>query len=121
MYGLDAGHPIDIVFSTNSTLRASHACRVCRSRDNSQKLTLSAPWVGTDAPLELFECRSCGSFFYDGPNPALSYSDLDEGEAFWLDYVQAGAGISSMLAPNWLTPGMVSVPGTNSLRALCVA
>ncbi|MEN6439639.1 MAG: methyltransferase domain-containing protein [Syntrophobacter sp.] len=49
--------------------------------------------------LHLYRCNECQSYFFDGENPASSYRDLVISDEFWIDYVQAGAGITSMLAP----------------------
>jgi SAM-dependent methyltransferase len=47
----------------------------------------------------LFQCTNCQSYFYDNVDCSVSYTGLGVSDALWIDYVQSGAGISSMLAP----------------------
>ncbi|RST84427.1 class I SAM-dependent methyltransferase [Aquibium carbonis] len=74
-------------------------CRVCGAGGATLHLTLSPGPNGRTAPLRLFRCPSCASFYFDGEEPAGAYEDMPLSETFWLDYVQVGAGISAMLAP----------------------
>ena len=96
----ETGRAGEAFFVVGSSQTAQYPCRVCRSQDTRHFLDVAMPYFKkSDERLALFECRSCGSYFYDGANPASAYTEMEPGDEFWLDYVQAGAGISSMLAP----------------------
>lgn len=86
---------MNIDFDHKIGTKAVEPCRVCRSTMSSLYLTVRR----TEGDLRLYSCNDCGSFFYDGIDPASAYVDISPSSAFWLDYVQAGAGISSMLEP----------------------
>ncbi|MGL4419084.1 MAG: hypothetical protein ACRCZF_00335, partial [Gemmataceae bacterium] len=85
---------INVTFATDSDDIADFACRVCGSRGASLFLTVESN-LGRQS---LFRCGTCQSLYFDGADPVIGYQSFIT-EAFWLDYVQAGAGISTMLAP----------------------
>src|SRR4051812_31674640 len=86
---------LEITFS-NDTDRAAHlACTVCGGRKSVHVLDV----VARGSTHELFRCPRCGSLFYDTVSLISTYNDVCDDDSLWLDYVQAGAGISSMLAP----------------------
>jgi SAM-dependent methyltransferase len=103
---------IQIAFSVDRIRQARSVCRVCGARSSLHLLDAALP----GRTFELFECRCCGSLFYDGPDPALSYTEIGMRDELWLDYVQAGAGISSMLAPLF---AMDPMPNGSFLDAGC--
>lgn len=85
---------IEVSFNVEPKPSATHPCSVCGSSDSRYGLTVTGQ-LGTQ---HLFRCLGCDSYYFDGENPVVGYDD-GTAEAFWLDYVQAGAGISTMLAP----------------------
>jgi len=85
---------IEIEFNVGSPGKPDCPCRVCGSRDAAAALTVSSE----DAKRRLFHCNTCDSFYFDGIDPVIGYEG-GISDAFWLDYVQAGAGITTMLAP----------------------
>ncbi|PZF76070.1 hypothetical protein DK847_15655 [Aestuariivirga litoralis] len=86
---------MEIEFDLKDKMSAVESCRVCRSTNSSLYLIVRR----AEGDLNLFSCHACGSLYFDGQSPASAYADIAPNSAFWLDYVQAGAGISSMLEP----------------------
>ncbi len=86
---------LNISFSHSPDRIAEFPCRACGQRNSAHWLELATD----DLLLDLYRCNECQSYFFDGENPASSYSDMANRDEFWLDYVQAGAGITNMLAP----------------------
>lgn len=84
---------MDVRFDTGSTRSPDCPCRVCASPDAAMVLTVESH-IGMRS---LFQCHACGSLYFDGADPVIGYESFVS-EAFWLDYVQAGAGIITMLA-----------------------
>jgi SAM-dependent methyltransferase len=103
---------IEINFSDDRCRTAHSACTVCAGRKSVHVLDA----VSRGSTHELFRCEHCGSLFYDTVSLVSAYSDVRADDGLWLDYVQAGAGISSMLAPLFaLNP----VPGGSLLDVGC--
>ncbi|WP_137109723.1 bifunctional 2-polyprenyl-6-hydroxyphenol methylase/3-demethylubiquinol 3-O-methyltransferase UbiG [Rhodobacter sp. SY28-1] len=91
---------IEVTFHDTPQVRADCPCRVCGATGGQHILTVSSH-LGEH---RLIECLSCLSHYFDGVDPVIGYHSFVS-EAFWLDYVQAGAGITTMLAPlNALDP-----------------
>jgi 2-polyprenyl-3-methyl-5-hydroxy-6-metoxy-1,4-benzoquinol methylase len=86
---------LDVLFAADRNRRAKFACRICGQHGGLHLLDAVTP----GRTFELFECPGCGSFFFDGADPALRYTEMEMRDELWLDYVQAGAGISNMLTP----------------------
>jgi 2-polyprenyl-3-methyl-5-hydroxy-6-metoxy-1,4-benzoquinol methylase len=85
---------MDVTFAADPKANPEFPCRVCRSWG-------ATPVLSVDGQLglhRLFRCGACHSLYFDGTDPVIGYQDFVS-EAFWLDYVQAGAGITTMLAP----------------------
>ena len=84
-----------IVFEENDSERRSRcACRLCGETETSHALSVDDHF----GRLYLYKCNACLSFYFDGDDPVIGY-ETGVTEAFWLDYAQAGAGITTMLAP----------------------
>jgi len=86
---------MNITFSHSPDRGAGFPCRACGQRNSEHRLELATD----DLSLHLYRCNECQSYFFDGENPASSYRDMAISDEFWVDYVQAGAGITNMLAP----------------------
>lgn len=86
---------IEITFSSDRAVLAKCSCRVCHNPGGTHYLDVFM----RDQIYELYECLHCGSLYYDGINPAKNYADVENIDKIGLDYIQSGAGISSMLTP----------------------
>jgi hypothetical protein len=85
---------IDVTFYATPQASPEYPCRVCGTSGGRHILTVNSH-LGKHL---LIECPACQSYYFDGQDPVIGYHSFIS-EAFWLDYVQAGAGITTMLAP----------------------
>lgn len=77
-------------------LAAESACFVCKSAKSSPVLNVSTSLI---QDLHMVECSSCGTKYFVGEDTVLGYDHTGFEEDYWLNYVQNGAGITSMLQP----------------------
>lgn len=85
---------IDVTFAVDATNQPECPCRACGAWGAALCLTVRSK-LGNH---RVFRCPSCQSLYFDGMDPVIGYQDFTN-DSFWLDYVRAGAGITTMLAP----------------------
>jgi len=83
-----------ISFNRGSERSSRCRCRLCGSDDTTYSLSID-DHLGE---LFLYQCKACESYYFDGDDPVIGYQN-GVSEEFWLDYAQAGAGITTMLEP----------------------
>jgi SAM-dependent methyltransferase len=87
-----------IAFDRAGSVPGARPCPVCRSRAADALLTV-AETPFRSGTLPLVRCQSCGSAWFDDPDPVIGYDAEGFEATYWLNYVQNGAGISAMIEP----------------------
>ncbi len=82
----------------DSPLSIDRSCPVCGAGGEKRvRLTVAAERAGNQC-LQLLDCASCGSAFYDDLNPP-DYDAAHRGAGFLKFHVELGAGPDAMIAP----------------------